>query len=190
MTINTLEIAGIGPIRVNRKRRTRFMNLTVKPFSGVCVTIPHGVSVRQAEKFVASRKVWITKHLLQARQMETLRLRASDRIDGIDRKQAAKYLVRRLTVLAERNGFSVRKVSVRNQKTRWGSCSADNNISLNVNLIHLPSQLMRYVILHELLHTRIKNHSRHFWTELDRLVGDARALRSRLNGYSFLLLQI
>jgi hypothetical protein len=93
-------------------------------------------------------------------------------------------------MLAKQHGFKVGNVSVRKQKTRWGRCSVNNNISLNINLIHLPQQLMTYVILHELLHTRIKDHGRQFWRELDELVGDARMLRSRLNEYSYLLLKI
>lgn len=166
------------------------MNLTVKPFSGVGVTIPRGVSLKQVEQFVVSKTDWIVKHLAQARQLERKRLHAASVIEETDAGEARKFLVQKLKTLAERHGFKVGDVSVRKQKTRWGSCSVNNNISLNINLIHLPQQLMTYVILHELLHTRIKNHGRQFWRELDGLVGDARLLRSRLNEYSYLLLKI
>lgn len=187
---DTVEIGGIGLIRLKRSRRARHVNLTVKPFGGVGVTIPRGVSLKKVEQFVVSKTDWIVKHLAKARQLEQRRLKATGLIEKTDAGEAREYLVQKLRTLAERYGFKVGNVAVRKQKTRWGSCSADNNISLNINLIHLPQQLMTYVILHELVHTRIKNHGRQFWRELDDLVGDARRLRSRLNEYSYLLLQI
>jgi predicted metal-dependent hydrolase len=185
-----VEVDGIGVIRLKRSRRARNMNLTVKPFSGVGVTIPRGVSLKQVEQFLVSKTDWIAKHLAQARQSEKRRLNATSVIEETDAGAARKFLVQKLKTLAKRHGFMVGNVSVRKQKTRWGSCSVNNNISLNINLIHLPQQLMTYVILHELVHTRIKNHGRQFWRELDDLVGDARMLRSRLNEYSYLLLKI
>ena len=185
-----VDVDGIGLIRLKRSRRARNMNLTVKPFSGVGVTIPRGVSLKQVEQFIVSKTDWIAKHLAQARQLEKRRLHAASVIEETDAGEARKFLVQKLEILAKRHGFKVGNVSVRKQKTRWGSCSVNNNISLNINLIHLPQQLMTYVILHELLHTRIKNHSRQFWRELDELVGDARMLRSQLNEYSYLLLKI
>ena len=166
------------------------MNLTVKPFDGIGVTVPRGVPLGQVKKFVASKADWIAEQLGKARQLERKRLHAAGLIEKRDDAQACAYLVQKLKSQAERHGFTVGRVSVRRQKTRWGSCSADNNISLNINLIHLPQQLMTYVILHELLHTRIKNHGRQFWNALDDLVGDARLLRSRLNEYSYLLLPV
>jgi predicted metal-dependent hydrolase len=187
---DVVEVDGIGVVRLNRSRRARNMNLTVKPFSGVGVTIPRGVSLKQVEQFVASKTNWIAKHLAQARLLEKRRLHAASLIEETDAGKARKFLVQKLMTLAEQHGFKVGKVAVRRQKTRWGSCAVNNNISLNINLIHLPQQLMTYVILHELLHTRIKNHGRQFWRELDELVGDARMLRSRLNEYSYLLLKI
>ena len=82
-----------------------------------------------------------------------------------------------------RHGLSYRRVFVKNQKTLWGSCSAANNINLNVNLVRLPDELRDYVILHELVHTRHKNHSRTFWRALDRLVGDGKRFQRQLRQY-------
>jgi predicted metal-dependent hydrolase len=72
---------------------------------------------------------------------------------------------------------------MRNQRTRWGSCSNKNNINLNMKLIRLPDEMIDYVLLHELVHTRIKNHTKDFWRELDRFVGDAKAKNKRLKAY-------
>jgi predicted metal-dependent hydrolase len=81
--------------------------------------------------------------------------------------------------MAKIHNFKYNKVSIRNQKTKWGSCSAKNNISLNINLVRLPDELRDYVILHELVHTRFKNHSKEFWAELNKFVGDSSTNSSR-----------
>jgi predicted metal-dependent hydrolase len=92
------------------------------------------------------------------------------------------FLGRRLLELAVRHGFNYRGVSIRKQRSRWGSCSRDNRISLNLQLMILPDRLRDYVLLHELLHTRIKHHGPEFWAELERLQSDARSLRKELAG--------
>jgi hypothetical protein len=74
---------------------------------------------------------------------------------------------------------------VKNQKTRWGSCSEKNNINLNANLVLLPDELIDYAILHELVHTRVKKHSKRFWDELDKLVGNAKKLDQKLKKHRF-----
>ena len=65
-------------------------------------------------------------------------------------------------------------------KTRWGSCTAKNNINLNMLMTYLPKKIQDYVILHELLHTRIKDHGKGFWLELDRLTGNAKGIQKKL----------
>ena len=90
-------------------------------------------------------------------------------------------MTRRLKQLAEKHGFTYSKVFIRNQKTRWGSCSHKNDISLNIKLVCLPNDLLDYVILHELVHTRKKNHGKGFWVMLDRYMGNAKDFASRLN---------
>ena len=72
------------------------------------------------------------------------------------------------------------RVQVRNQKTRWGSCSPNGNISLNWRLVLLPVDLADYVIIHELSHLRIRNHSPDFWAEVDNFIGDSQNRRRRL----------
>jgi len=105
----------------------------------------------------------------------------------IDRQATRRRLVDRLNYLALKHGFEYNRVFIRNQKTRWGSCSGKNNINLNVNLVRLPDELMDYTILHELVHTRVKNHGKRFWAQLERLLGDARKLDRALNDYNYLL---
>ncbi|MHC4156855.1 MAG: M48 metallopeptidase family protein, partial [Planctomycetota bacterium] len=92
-------------------------------------------------------------------------------------------LTARLNHLAQEHGFEYNRAFIRDQKTRWGSCSSANNINLNMRLLGLPQELADYVILHELVHTRFRNHGAGFWAELDRLVPDGKRLRRQLNEY-------
>ena len=184
-----IKISGIGEIEWKRNYRARNLNLSVEPFTGIHVTVPPGTPISQIKNFIISKKGWIAKHLKHAREMERKRRQAAIFIDRIDPVKAANELKEELARLADQYGFQFRKVTIRNQKTRWGSCSAENNISLNINLVHLPEKLLRYVLLHELVHTRIKNHSRKFWNEMDRLMGDAKELRKKLNEFNYLLLK-
>ena len=99
------------------------------------------------------------------------------------RSEAKEYLPKRTDYLADRNNFNFEKVSVRNAKTRWGSCSEKNNISLNIHLMRLPEHLSDYVILHELCHTVEKNHGKNFWALLDKVSGNAKGSDKELKNY-------
>jgi len=99
--------------------------------------------------------------------------------------EAEKYLPGMTARLAEQFGFHYRVVSCRNNKTRWGSCSRDNRISLNIHLMRLPEHLQRYVVLHELCHTVHKHHQKPFWQHLEQVTGGrARLLDKELNAFS------
>jgi predicted metal-dependent hydrolase len=88
------------------------------------------------------------------------------------RNQAEQLLPIRLQELADKHGLSYQSVSVKHLKTRWGSCDQDRNIVLNLFLMQLPWQLIDYVLLHELTHTRVMKHGPEFWEAMGRLDPD------------------
>jgi len=182
----TVELKSVGPIQMERSRRAKHINVSVRPYKGVRVAVPLGVSFASAELFAQSKAGWIKKHVDKMEQMERA-ARVLSENNPIDRPTARQQLVDRLDYLAHKHGFQYNRVFIRNQKTRWGSCSGKNNINLNINLVRLPDELMDYTILHELVHTRIKNHGKRFWAQLDRLLGDAGKLDRALNDYSLML---
>ncbi len=159
------------------------MSISVKPFTGVRVAVPYGLSFKKAERFVHANTDWIQRHLRRMRQYETPGGVRSDVLVGIEREESKRKLTDRLDHLSGKHGLPYNRVFIRNQKTRWGSCSSANNISLNMQLTCLPEELMDYVILHELVHTRVKNHSIDFWAELDALAVDGRGMASWLREY-------
>lgn len=100
------------------------------------------------------------------------------------RKEAKEYLPARVEMLAGKFGFNYNKLFIKNLRSRWGSCSNKNNINLNLQLMKLPDKLINYVILHELVHTKEKNHGKKFWTKLNTITGNAKALSKEVKKYS------
>ncbi len=181
-----IDVDGVGTILFVRSKRAKHLNISIKPFTGVRVAVPAGRSLVQALQFVHKKSTWINKCRDRLKQYEREASRHSSY--AIDRTEATIILQNRLAFLAQQYGFEYHQVSIRGQKTRWGSCSHRNNISLNMKLILLPPELMDYVILHELVHTRYKNHGMDFWKEMERLVTNSRGTAARLRQYSAVVL--
>jgi predicted metal-dependent hydrolase len=183
MQSKTVRIIDVGEILLERSPRAKHMSLSIRPFKGVRVAVPRGQSFAAAEKFVRLKTEWIKKHLKKMAAIEE-QAAALKESQSIDKETAKSRLVNRLDELCRQNGFRYNRVFVRNQKTRWGSCSVKNNINLNVNLMRLPDELIDYVLFHELVHTNIKDHSKLFWEELNRFVKDPKNLDKKLRRYT------
>ena len=170
MTSKIIEIERIGPVLFEKSKKAKHINISVKPPATIRVAVPKGISYKIAAAFANTKANWIKKTLHKMR----VRQENSVNIPPVNRNEAKLYLLSRLDELAKIHGFTYNRATVRNQKTRWGSCSAKNNISLNMQLMNLPKQLIDYVILHELVHTKVKNHSHIFWSRLNKYVENAK----------------
>ena len=180
-TSTTITIPDLGPVLFTKSSRAKRLSITIKPDQTIRVAVPTRTSFKTAQDFMLTKLTWARKHLARLRAVETDY--AQKTLPPINRTKAKTILTIRLKYLAQKYGFKFNRVFIRNQKTRWGSCSTKNNISLNMNLAGLPQELQDYVILHELMHTKFKNHSKKFWAEMDKLVGDSKKLRKRMKEY-------
>ncbi len=99
------------------------------------------------------------------------------------RIEAKKYLPVRLNELARKHQLSYSRVTIKNNRSRWGSCSQKNNINLSLHLMRLPDHLIDYILLHELAHTLHKNHGRRFWRSLEKICPNAKSLDKEMRGY-------
>jgi len=182
-----IEIEGIGPVLFEKSRRARRIGLTVRASRGVRVAVPARVSFEEARRIALTKLVWIRRTL---GRIERARDRCGEAVlaaERLDRRTARAFLAKRLAALAEEHGFDHGRLSVRNQSTLWGSASPSGRIQLNARLAVLPRELSDYVILHELVHTRVRGHGRAFWAELGRHCPDARRRQARLREYSLVL---
>ena len=177
-----IEHKDVGIIRYIKNNRAKRIIISIKP-EFVRVTVPRRQTLKNAQKFVNTKINWIKKH---SNNMKVL-TEKSKKLPKIDREEARENLEKRLSELAEQHNFQYNCVSIRSQRTRWGSCSSKDNISLNMKLLHLPQQLIDYILLHELVHTRVKNHSKDFWNELETVVPNARTVDEQLREYQYCL---
>ncbi len=228
------EVSGIGPVRIVRSSRARYLNITVKPFKGVRVSVPLGMSYKSAARIVNERKEWIKdavrkvelieskqekftkntdnvirnhKLVFEPKESESTSVKvingtitvthpklidpASDDVQAVVKNgivqalriEAAEYLPERVKMLSEKYGLVYNKLTLKNIKSRWGSCSRVNNINLSIHLMTLPDDLIDYVILHELVHTKVKNHSKKFWRELAGVCTNAKKYDKNLRNY-------
>ncbi len=180
----TITIDPVGPVLFESSSRARRIGISVRPFKGVRVGVPYGVPLEVARDFAAANTGWIQKQLASAEKIE-LRSKNAQAVqlslfDDMEEKASKAEILARLAILSERHGLGYNRATVRRQRTLWGSCSPKRNISLNLHLTKLPGELMDYVIVHELVHTKVLNHSARFWSELERLVPGARRIDERL----------
>jgi hypothetical protein len=179
---------GIGPITVAHSRRATRLKITVKA-SGVRVSVPRGLPLAQGRDFARSHLEWISRHVMRMRLRERAQADAIRDLPDVSDADAQAMLCLRLNDLAHQHGISFSRLTIRKQKTRWGSCTQGGAISLNIALARLPQQLMDYVILHELLHTRIRGHGSRFWEELEKLHPEARGHHRQLRCYCPAMMQ-
>ena len=169
MQSNKIEIPNIPvPIVLIKSLRAKKLSMTIKPSKPIRVTIPRHISYKAAQQFVESNIDWLKKAYKRVQKAHELQQGNRIKLPIIHLPLAKKHLIDRLQHLARTHNFKYNRATIRTQKTIWGSCSHANNISLNANLIRLPQHLQDYVILHELVHTKVKSHQIKFWRTLDK----------------------
>ena len=144
------------------------------------MAVPYRLSFKEAQKYFQSNITWVRKSLDYIKKVEQEHITTVNDNTRLNKTKAITTITDRLNYLADKYGFRYNRLFIKNQKTIWGSCSENNNINLNINLARLTEELMDYVIVHELIHLNIKNHSKQFWSELDQYVGNAKELEKKL----------
>ena len=168
-------VAPLAPTYFVRHRRARRYVLRVDTDGRLRVTIPRGGSRREAEAFVQRNMDWVVRQ--RARTTTDLRPVEDEKAS---RQKARRELPERLLELAARHGLAVSRVSVRNQRSRWGSCGRDGHICLNWRLVLMPESVRDYILVHELMHLRRMDHSPAYWRLVAEACPDYRAARDWL----------
>jgi len=149
--------------------------IQVKADGSIVVRVPRRMSNRDIERFVSEREEWIEKALEKVRiarentrNSEPL---SYEEIEALADK-ALVYIPERVKYFAPLVGVEYGRITVRNQKTRWGSCSGKGNLNFNCLLMLTPPDVIDYVVVHELCHLKEMNHSSAFWAEVERVLPD------------------
>ncbi len=227
MSVKLFEVAGLGTVRLQKRRGTRHLRLSLGANGDIRVSLPAWVPYRLGLEFVQNKHDWIIKHRTQpsllvdrqvigkAHRLEFVATsrnsRPSSRIAGnlvrvtypvsyqpadktvqaTARRGATKALQTeaeallpdRLQALARKYGFQYRGLRLKHLRSKWGSCDQQTVITLNVFLMTLPWELIDYVMLHELVHTKVLRHGPPFWQEMAVHTPNTQQLRKRLRTY-------
>lgn len=176
--------------RVIRSKR-KSLSLQILP-EGLVVRAPYFVKDKEIDAFVTQHRRWIEKHLIKMREQT----RTSENIVPLSEKeirelaeQAKKVIPERVKYYAPIVGVTYGRITIRSQRTRWGSCSSKGNLNFNCLLMLTPPEVLDSVVVHELCHRKEMNHSKRFYDEVLRVFPDYRKYERWLkkNGTSLLM---
>ena len=170
---------------VRSSRKT--ISIMIKPTGEVEVRCPKRCSKREVEQFLVSKEEWIRKHLETIAARPEVSVLSTGERKALAEK-AAEVLPEKVSRFAQQLGVSYGRITIRSQRTRWGSCSAKGNLNFNCLLMLCPEEVQDYVVIHELCHRKEMNHSPAFWSELEKHCPDYRIHRKWLkdNGASLI----
>jgi predicted metal-dependent hydrolase len=157
------------------------LRITVRGDGSVTLTVPGGVAEGVAEGFLRSKAAWVLKHAGAGLGAGTLRY-PNYPTYAESKAVAQRAIMTRVRAVNRTYGFRYARVSVRNQKSRWGSCSRKGNLSFNFRVMFLPEPAQDYIVAHELCHLAEFNHSPKFWAQVARVTPDYKEVRKALKG--------
>jgi predicted metal-dependent hydrolase len=166
-------------------KNAKKMHLRVTGDGVVEITKPKRVSDKKAHEFARASLPWIQERLIQIEDIpKDIRTRDPNHYRKY-KKKAEEFLLQRVEHINKAYQFTYRSVAVRNQKSRWGSCSAAGNLNFNYKILFLPKHLQDYLITHELCHIGQMNHSQSFWGLVSKTIPEYKQCRAELKRYSW-----
>ncbi|MBQ9608865.1 MAG: M48 family metallopeptidase [Lachnospiraceae bacterium] len=175
-----------------KKSKRKTIQIEINENLDIIVRAPNRMSRSAIQRFINEHSDWIDKHmeLMSKKLSEGENVRKLSLIEFNELVNSARIVIpARVRYYAELIGVDYGRVTVRNQKTRWGSCSTKGNLNFNVALMRAPIEVLDYVVVHELCHRIEMNHSGRFWSEVERVMPDYRVHRKWLkdNGGKLLM---
>ncbi len=167
---------------LRKNRRSRCIRLIIHSDRSITITAPLGVSELIIDRFVEEKSGWIVSKI---NSLKPVMPKEAKRREYLENKEKARRLItERIVALNGIYGFKFNKISIRNQKTCWGSCSKRGNLNFNYKIALLPERARDYVIVHELCHLAEFNHSPRFWDLVSRAFPDYKEIRADLRKHS------
>ena len=161
-------------------KRARRMRLTIYCNGNFVVTVPRNIGEGLIEQFIIKKSQWVIDKINYFKQfpVETFK---NDKNDFLKHKESALELAeRQIKYFKGFYKFRFNKINIRNQRTRWGSCSKKGNLNFNYKITLLPQQLADYIIVHELCHLGEFNHSKKFWNLVAKIIPNYQEMKNEL----------
>ncbi len=156
--------------RIIRSSR-RTLGLEITPEGELLVRAPRRVSTRQIQSFVEAHQAWIEKHMAKVRSAAVVEPLSDAELKALT-AQAKTVFADRVAYYAPKVGVTYGRITIRHQKTRWGSCSRQGDLNFNCLLLLAPPEVLDSVVVHELCHRKEMNHSQRFYAEVLRVFPD------------------
>jgi len=170
--------------KIKNSYRANHIRLALYPDKSIVVTKPFLCSQKTVEKFIKSKKEWIEKKIQHFDALPKKRI--FPREYYLKNKEIARKIVQnKVDKYSHELSLSYQKISIRDQKTRWGSCSKMGNLNFNYKIILLPEHLQNYIVIHELCHLKELNHSKNFWNLVEKACPDYKKYRRELKNTNF-----
>ncbi len=160
------------------------MRIAVRADGAVIVTAPHFAALGAIERFIARHVEWVKRHVGSFKNRTVIRARKAE--IPLYKKQALAFTESRTMHFARLYGVEYGKVTIRAQKSRWGSCSRKGNLSFNYKIALLPREIADYIVVHEVCHLLQFDHSRNFWREVEKAVPQHKLLRAQMRKLTIL----
>ena len=169
---------------IKKSKRAKRLRIAVYCDASVVVTAPYRLKENIIEEFIISKSKWLLEKLEFFKKVEKKMSFKFSKKDYLKHKEEAEELVLgRLEYFSKSYNFSYNQVSIKNQKTVWGSCSKKKNLNFNYKIIFLPSKLADYIIVHELCHLKEMNHSAKFWALVSKTMPNFKEVRKELKNH-------
>lgn len=176
--------------QLKKTKRAKRIRLTVRSDGKVTITTPLWITGNLIERFLREKEKWIQNKIQFFKDTESKRARKFSTKDYLENKSRALTLARdRIAFYNQIYGFAFNKIFIKNQKTRWGSCSIKRNLNLNYKILFLPQKYQDYIIVHELCHLQELNHSKNFWALVKKGVPDYLNIKKELHKHHLLYKQ-
>ena len=163
--------------------------ISIDPEGRITVRVPFHVSQKEVDRLLVEKRIWIiTKYLETEKQRQNRPVSSLTDIQrtALEKRYIAatkEYFPKRAAYFVQFTGGSYNRITIRDQKTRWGSCSARGTLSFNWRLMLAPPTIADYVIVHELCHLTYMNHSADFWHKVESVYPDYRTARKWLKDH-------
>lgn len=178
----TLKISGEEiEYTLRRSARAKYMRLAIHRDGDIVMTVPTRLAQYICENFIESKAKWILSKIKHVKQLPKVQSKVERRNEYLFHKERARALVTdRLEYFNQYYRYTWNRISIRNTKSRWGSCSKKGNLNFNYKIALIDRELADYIIVHELCHLRELNHSLNFWNLVSKAIPNYVILRKQL----------